>query len=159
MELHLVRHACAGRKDEWDGPDAERPLDRVGELQAAALDDLFSPCRITRVLSSPARRCVDTVRPLASRHGLAVGTSTELRADVDAAELLRFLSTVEQGTVLCTHGEAMAGLLPDLRRAGCLAGPDLDVDRLLAKGVVWTLTVDPDREPPIVGLRDQLPWG
>jgi broad specificity phosphatase PhoE len=37
VPLLLVRHASAGDRDEWDGPDGARPLDERGRAQAAAL--------------------------------------------------------------------------------------------------------------------------
>ena len=45
----LVRHAKAGKRSEWRGDDALRPLDPAGETQArrlAALLRLFAPTRI-----------------------------------------------------------------------------------------------------------------
>ena len=53
MSLLLVRHASAGERAEWDGDDAERPLDERGEAQAAHLPDVLSRFPIERILSSP----------------------------------------------------------------------------------------------------------
>ena len=153
MEIHLVRHACAGRKEDWDGPDADRPLDPVGIAQAAALDQMFADHPPTRVVSSPTRRCAQTLEPLARRHGLPVETAAELRTDVEPGELLHFLATcAEAGAVLCTHGEAMTALLPWLPVDG-----EVDRDELLAKGVLWTLTVEDGEGPRVTSLRHRLP--
>src|SRR5439155_13195587 len=38
----LVRHALAGSRENWSGPDAERPLDDDGRATAAALGRLLA---------------------------------------------------------------------------------------------------------------------
>lgn len=154
-----MRHACAGRKQDWDGPDDERPLDTVGSLQADALVGLFAVRTVARVLSSPTRRCLDTVAPLARHHGLAVEAVEELRTGVELPVLLQLLLRAEhRGAVLCTHGEVMQLLLPVLE--GCDSLPPegvVDRERLLAKGVVWTLQLSEDPATPIAGLRYRMP--
>src|SRR5688500_17380136 len=76
----VVRHACAGRKGSWSGPDDERPLDPAGVEQAEALADLWSrdeqpPAGLR---SSPTRRCIQTLEPLASRDGLEIAADDRL---------------------------------------------------------------------------------
>ena len=65
MLVRLVRHACAGDKHSWAGDDADRPLDDVGRLQALAVAELLGLRPAGRLLSSPTRRCLDTLVPLA----------------------------------------------------------------------------------------------
>src|SRR6266508_3359874 len=62
----LVRHADAGNKRDWSGPDAERPLSEEGWEQAAGLVDLLAGLRIERLLTSPLLRCRQTLEPLAA---------------------------------------------------------------------------------------------
>ena len=61
MALLLVRHAKAGNRFDWDGEDVDRPLSTAGRRQAAGLVDELAPYSVKRVLSSPFRRCVETV--------------------------------------------------------------------------------------------------
>ena len=75
VPLILLRHASAGRKADWPGDDFSRPLDERGAADAQALAGLiacFAP--VARVISSPALRCTDTVRPYAAAFGGTVET-------------------------------------------------------------------------------------
>jgi 8-oxo-dGTP diphosphatase len=75
VPLILVRHASAGRKADWSGDDCLRPLDAAGVAAARVLASLmacFAP--VARVISSPALRCTDTVRPYAAGSGGTVET-------------------------------------------------------------------------------------
>ena len=142
--LLLVRHAHAGSRSEWDGPDDERPLDRRGIEQArrlAAVLPLFGP---TEILTADRVRCRDTVTPLAERLGLAVGTvpefgEEEFQADPRAAlgVVRRLLAPrAEPGvTVVCSQGGAIPSVLMalDVRWPGSREFPPA------AKGSVWAL--------------------
>src|SRR6516165_1196071 len=73
VPLILVRHASAGYRDDWVGEDLQRPLDAEGMLDALLLADLlacFAPR--ARVISSPALRCTESLRPYAARFGGSV---------------------------------------------------------------------------------------
>jgi broad specificity phosphatase PhoE len=105
MSLLLVRHGSAGKSDEWKAADAERPLDERGEEQAAHLPDVLARFPIERILSSPAKRCLDTVGPLAAARGLTVEPREELspeRQDRDGHILVRSLAG--QNVIVCGHG-------------------------------------------------------
>jgi 8-oxo-dGTP diphosphatase len=132
----LVRHASAGRRAGWPGPDDDRPLDHAGHRdaeRAAPLLALFAP---RRVLSAPPRRCRDTVAPLT---GL-VGAQVELDGrfahggDVDEArDTLRAFAAAGGATVVCSQGELIRPLLAQLRGA-VTDEPETD------KGTGWVLT-------------------
>jgi phosphohistidine phosphatase SixA len=105
MSLLLVRHASAGKQAEWDGADTARPLDERGEEQAAHLPDVLARFPIERILSSPAKRCIDTVGPLAAARGLTIEQCEELsveRQDRDGHTLVRSLAG--QNVIVCGHG-------------------------------------------------------
>ena len=159
MEVHLVRHACAGSKGDWPGPDVERPLDEVGRAQARDLADHLDGVRLRRLLASPALRCTQTFDEVAERHGLALETTGMLAADADPVLLLQALADPALAdAALCTHGETLKGLLPLLQRAATRVQADADDDeRLLLKGSVWTLTVEPGADPTFVELRHAVP--
>ena len=145
----LVRHGLAGRRDEWVGDDAVRPLDEVGEGQARALADLLPLWAPTAVLSAPALRCRTTVAPTAERLGLAVEVDGDLAED--AAERLpgrlRALGATGRTVVACSQGGAIGAAVAELS-----AEAGLDVGEPTApKGSVWALSfadgrlVDADR--------------
>ena len=69
---YLVRHAHAGDKHAWVGPDRLRPLSEPGRREAHGLLVQLRPYPIARILSSPTVRCLQTVEPLAQRRGLPI---------------------------------------------------------------------------------------
>jgi 8-oxo-dGTP diphosphatase len=101
----LIRHARAGDRAEWDGDDRRRPLDKRGRRQAESLVDALASFPVTRVLTSPYDRCVQTVEPLASARGLDVELRDELgeeRQAHDGVALVR--SLFAEPVALCVHG-------------------------------------------------------
>lgn len=110
MPLLLVRHARAGERSEWEGDDRERPLDPVGVEQAGELDELLSGLPINAVYTSPYRRCVQTVEPLAAARSLAIEERDELGEErqTDGKALLRALAG--RDVVVCGHGGLEAAL-------------------------------------------------
>ena len=52
MRLTIVRHAVARDKKSWPGPDLERPLDPIGERQAAGTALLLMNHKVRRIVSS-----------------------------------------------------------------------------------------------------------
>ncbi|MFB9994887.1 histidine phosphatase family protein [Deinococcus oregonensis] len=70
--LLLIRHARAAGQ----APDA--PLTPEGVAQAGALAETLSGCGITRIISSPWRRAVDTAGSLAERLSLPIQTDERL---------------------------------------------------------------------------------
>ena len=63
--LLVVRHADAGDKGSWDGPDVGRPLSPAGCRQAEGLVVRLEDFPVERILCSPTVRCHQTVQPLA----------------------------------------------------------------------------------------------
>jgi len=101
----VIRHASAGDSAGWKGDDRLRPLDAKGFAQAAALVELLDGYEISRLLSSPALRCVQTVDPLAHARGLEVEVHDELaeeRQGTDGAALAESLQG--EDFALSVHG-------------------------------------------------------
>lgn len=115
--LIVLRHAVAHPRTVWGQDDAERPLVAAGARQADALVPLLHVWGPVRVLSSPARRCVDTVRPYADRYGTklrAKGSLTEEGHRRDPAKVARLVTKLvsrERPVVVCTHRPALGTLL------------------------------------------------
>ena len=65
MPLLLVRHGSAGDRGAWEGDDRQRPLDKRGRRDAKDLVERLAPFKIEAILTSPYRRCLETVGPLA----------------------------------------------------------------------------------------------
>jgi 2,3-bisphosphoglycerate-dependent phosphoglycerate mutase len=75
----LVRHARPFIPRPGGPDDYHRPLTRAGRLQAEALVEVLAVPRPLLVASSPYRRAVETVTPLARALGLPVRTDHRLR--------------------------------------------------------------------------------
>ncbi|MGU3503076.1 histidine phosphatase family protein [Mycobacterium sp. C31M] len=70
MQLLLVRHALPLRSEPGEGSDPH--LSDDGIAQAARLPDALNRYPITRLVSSPQRRAIQTGEPLAAKLGLPI---------------------------------------------------------------------------------------
>src|ERR1700704_693455 len=114
MSLLVVRHARAGSRRHWDGPDEKRPR---AAGQAAALVNLLAPFAPAGILSSPYVRCVQTVEPLSEKLGLPVEPSDALAEGAPAEEVVALARGLMGSTVvLCSHGDVIYALLDALAR-------------------------------------------
>ena len=130
VPLVLVRHASAGRKQDWPGSDATRPLDARGAADARVLASLmacFAP--VARVISSPALRCTETVRPYAERFSGTVevevclapyGRTAHYPSRTEQVDALRRLLSAlvadRRPAVLCLHGKTFRTWWPKRAR-------------------------------------------
>jgi broad specificity phosphatase PhoE len=113
--LLFIPHAEALPRSGWDGDHDERPLHPRGLRQAARLADAIGP--VDGVYSSPARRCVQTVEPLAGLSAVPVVPLEELReATSPPRSWDRHLTDAMR---LAVHGASVAGrVVPALDRPG-----------------------------------------
>ena len=136
--VYLVRHAHAGTKAKWEGPDLARPLSAQGRKEALGLIERLRSFPLGRVLSSPAERCLQTVQPLAARLGRPVEPHEVLGVDgsgTGVVELLKDPALDE--AVLCTHGEIIGEVFDELHKAGLKLS-----DPRRPKGSTWVLRRD-----------------
>jgi phosphohistidine phosphatase SixA len=92
------------------GDDRLRPLDERGRRQAEALREVLLQRGVTRAVSSPYVRCVETVEPL----GLVVEHDERLAEGVELEQTLELLDELESGdgtAVACTHGDVIENVL------------------------------------------------
>ncbi len=144
MTLLLVRHADAGDRAAWTGDDLERPLSATGRQQSAALASLHADRPLDAILSSPARRCLDTVAPLAEAHGLPVEPADALAEGASFQEIDRLLTRFAATEVLlCSHADVIGAALTALWRRGHL--PERPNARKVATWVVEGGWPDPSR--------------
>jgi 8-oxo-(d)GTP phosphatase len=133
----LVRHAHAGSRKRWDGPDELRPLDLQGQQQAAALGPLLSLFKPARVYAAPLARCIDTVAPI----GLPVRSETVFAAATEAtsaavADRIRALVAAHGRVVIASQGEVIPAAVAALRAHNISATATLATP----KGSAWVLT-------------------
>jgi 8-oxo-dGTP diphosphatase len=134
--IHLVRHAHAGVKSEWNGDDRIRPISERGHREVAGLLAALSrPKEITAIVSSPLLRCLQTMEPLANELGLQIITKKWLIVGSDIREVEQQLRRLDNGAVVCTHGEVIGPLITRLDAKGI----PLDGPIEWPKGSIWHL--------------------
>lgn len=134
--VYLVRHAHAGSKRNWQGPDRARPLSAQGRREALGLIEQLGDRPVGRLLSSPTERCLQTVEPLAGRLGHPVETSEALGVGGTGPGVLELLtSPALEGAILCTHGEVIGKVFDELAAAGI----ELTAPPFWPKGSTWIL--------------------
>jgi len=173
VPLILVRHASAGRKADWPGDDESRPLDAQGAADAQGLARLlacFAPT--ARVISSPALRCTETLRPFAAGFGGTVeaearlashGRSAGFSSRTDLADSLRRLlsdlvanavrppcactgRTFPRRSPRCARRSARRPRYPRIRR--CPRPVSGSCTRPRGKWPGWSVTTYPARDDP-----------
>ena len=113
----LLRHARALPRSDWKGDDTARPLDKAGTADAGLLASLLA-CFAAQatVASSPAARCLDTVRPYADRTGSPLRPEESLRAlsrtaSANPVPLIAALIVGRDPAIVCAHRENLPFLL------------------------------------------------
>lgn len=104
--LVVVRHGKAKAREHWRREDLLRPLTPSGRGRADALVPLLEAYGVRRVVSSPARRCVETVAPYADARGLELRHDPRLSEDTTAGDVRRAVEDVlaeKSPAVLCGH--------------------------------------------------------
>jgi broad specificity phosphatase PhoE len=114
----LVRHAKAGKRKEWEGDDGLRPLDDKGWRQAEGLVETLSEYPVTRLASSGAIRCIQTLEPLAEALGLEIEPRGELEEGATGEQSLALMSELGDGAVLSTHGDILENLFGEEGQKG-----------------------------------------
>jgi len=116
----IVRHAKSRSRSKWRHPDRLRPLDARGRKRAEALVPILATYGVTRVVTSPSVRCLDTVLPYAVAAGLEVRVKAALSEEgfEEQPERAPYHLTrlLERGaaTVVCSHGPVLPVLLDQL---------------------------------------------
>lgn len=106
--LLVVRHAQARTRKGWAHEDSERPLKVEGHRQSKALIPILQAYGVTRVVSSDAARCVDTVLPYVNAiHRVRLTLDTRLSEDSASPKKVRrsieSLLATDRRIALCSH--------------------------------------------------------
>ncbi len=136
--LYLLRHANAGVRAKWQGPDRKRPITKMGLAQAQAITQELTQFPVTRVVTGPAVRCRQTIEPLATVIGLPVEKEETFGEKATPKRIMRWLQAQDgQSVVAATHGEVVESVIRPL------AGTGVRVEGRLRwpKASVWILEV------------------
>ncbi|MDT2006970.1 histidine phosphatase family protein [Rhodococcus opacus] len=114
-----ARHAHAGEKKSWHGPDTDRPLSTLGYWQARGLVAALDGIELRALFAGPAARCRQTLLPLAAARGMSIEDHPLLSVDAPTDQLVAVLEAPEaDGVVFCTHGEVLDALAEPARSRG-----------------------------------------
>lgn len=153
----FVRHARAGHREAFPGPDSARPLDGKGRRQAAALAAQLRPFAPVAVHSAPLERCRSTVAPLADSLSLPItdepALSEEAYRDDPARARRRLVELAEQipirpgadlhtgSLVACSQGGVIPGVVKSLAGRSHVTMPTTGTP----KAAYWVLSFDGNR--------------
>jgi 8-oxo-dGTP diphosphatase len=152
--IHLLRHATAGNRDNFNGDDRERPLTKKGKAHAKSIAESLREREIERIVTSPYKRCVQTVEPLAKMIGATIEISDALAEgpDIDAAyDLIHNLAGAN--AVLCSHGDVIPAAMNRLMWLGLTIHSRF----YCSKGSIWEVDIEGGRytegryvPPPVI---------
>ena len=132
----VLRHGTSRPRDSWGRADADRPLVSAGRRQARGLVELLAAWSPERIVSSPWRRCLETVAPFAGAAGVDVRTKNSLSEAGARRSPRRTRRQVERlleggrPVLLCTHRPVLAEVFDVVRGAceptvaACVPGKD-----------------------------------
>jgi len=134
----LVRHAHAGQRSNWRSDDEQRPLSRTGRQQAVALAETAA-FGARAMWSSPYVRCRQSLEPLAEVLEVSIEDRKFLAEGADPRVAYRALVDGGDGTVACSHGDVIGGVVDiAVRAVEGEGGTVVDADRC-RKGSIWAL--------------------
>lgn len=113
----VLRHAQAMPRSEWSKTDGDRPLTSIGELQAKSLTKLLGAFNIRRVVTSPWKRCLDTVKPFGKKQKLTIIERSQLselgnkRNPAKTTRVIKDSLKEHKSMILCTHRPALPTVL------------------------------------------------
>lgn len=144
----LVRHAHAGQRKQWAGPDGLRPIDPRGQAEAERLADVLAVLDPVRLIAANPLRCKQTLEPLAARVDRPIVSDAAFaepddRDDIPArvkTAAARLAEVRDDGpAVICSQGKVMPPLL------ALLDGTDDPQRYHTPKGTAWLLSWSGDR--------------
>jgi 8-oxo-dGTP diphosphatase len=116
--LVILRHTKARRRKTWKGEDPDRPLLAEGREQARRLIPIFDAYGITRVISSDAARCVESVLPYVNAHQVRLSTTPGIAQDEATTRSVRaVVRKAVQGdrrTLICSHRPVLPMIFEEL---------------------------------------------
>jgi 8-oxo-dGTP pyrophosphatase MutT (NUDIX family)/phosphohistidine phosphatase SixA len=139
----LVRHAHAGQRRKWAGPDGLRPIDPRGQAEADRLADVLSGLDPVRLIAATPLRCKQTLEPLAARVHRPIVSDTAFAEPDDPGDIparvkaaaARMAEVRDEGpVVICSQGKVMPPLL------ALLDGADDPEPYHTPKGSAWLLS-------------------
>lgn len=120
--LILLRHAQALPRSQWDEADGQRPLTSLGISQSKQLAPILAAYSPSRVVTSPWKRCLDTVKPYGKKRRLKIVESSVLSeagnkfSPKQTARLIKEIVEWDRSVVICTHRPALPTVVEALSK-------------------------------------------
>jgi 8-oxo-dGTP pyrophosphatase MutT (NUDIX family)/phosphohistidine phosphatase SixA len=158
--LIVLRHAKATQRSDWKGEEAKRPLLSEGQKHAKALIPVLAAYGPKVLVTSPWKRCRDTVAPYAKwakktlvERGQLTERSTK-RSPLSTKKVVRHLLGESKSGLICTHRPALPSVLEPLAST---ASKDLNQQVLdaasLRPGDFVVLRLTLGTKPKVVGVE------
>jgi 8-oxo-dGTP diphosphatase len=116
----LLRHAKALKRDLWDGDDGDRPLEHVGQIQAARMPAIYAPYAIEKIYSSDAIRCIQTIEVMAAEYGITPIFASEIsefgfeKNSEKSLDYALHVMNENKTSVMCSHNPVLPKLVKKL---------------------------------------------
>lgn len=121
--LILLRHAKATPRSDWSKGEATRPLLPEGLVHSKRLVNLLAAYGPKRLVTSPWKRCHDTIAPYAQKSKKKLierGQLTEFtsaKSPVSTARVVQDLLGDSKSALICTHRPALPKVLDPLAKS------------------------------------------
>ncbi|WP_291379553.1 NUDIX hydrolase [Demequina sp.] len=163
--LILTRHARAKRRKAWKGKDIDRPITKAGRVRARDLVGLFAAFGTSKVASSPALRCRQTLEPYAEAAGLPIRTIASFTEPKHAkhpeatAKAFRALLSKKRDRVVSVHRPTLPTIVKILREhttSKTRGALPRTMPYLPAGGVLIAHVIDHEGEPRVIAVESHL---
>lgn len=163
--LILTRHARAKRRKAWLGKDIDRPLTKAGRERAQALVGLFAAFGASKITSSPAARCRQTLEPYAEAAGLPMSTIASFTEPAHAkrpektAKAFAALLDKKRDRAVSVHRPTLPTIVKVLREhttSKTRGALPRTMPYLPAGGVLIAHVVDRDGQPQVIAVESHL---
>ncbi len=163
--LILARHARAKRRKAWKSSDLDRPLTKGGRVRAGELVGLFAAYGTSKVTSSPALRCRQTLEPYAQAAGLPIRTvasfteQSHAKRPEQTAKAFRALLGKKRDRVVSAHRPTLPTIVKILREhttSKTRGALPRTMPFLPAGGVLVAHVIDHEGAPRVIAVETHL---
>lgn len=158
--LIVLRHAKATPRSDWSKGEKTRPLLPRGIDQAERLVSQLAAYGPKKLITSPWKRCKDTVAPYAkfsNRTLLERSQLSEYSAEQNPKKAKRLIEDIFEGsysTLICTHRPALPKVLEAIAlNARVDLQPVIAEASTLEPGAFMVIRLSLDRKPRVVSIE------
>jgi Phosphohistidine phosphatase SixA len=158
--LIVLRHAKATPRSDWSKGEKSRPLLPLGAQQAERLVSQLSSYGPKKLITSPWKRCKDTVVPYAkfsNRTLLERSQLSEYTAEQNPKKAKRLIEDIFEGSLsslICTHRPALPKVLEAIAvHARVDLKPVIAEASTLDPGAFMVIRLSMDKKPKVVSIE------